>query len=166
MIARSLLLPALALTLLACGAPEPRCPEAPAANAHATPPPAQPAPAAQAAPATPPKMEAFALVILRRGAAWTPEQTPATEELQKQHIGHLVAMARAGKMVVAGPLGDQKDETMRGICLYRTSLDEARALAEQDPAVKAGRLRVEVMTWFTEKGAMTFPIAAEMAKAK
>jgi len=57
-------------------------------------------------------------------------------------------MARAGKPVVAGPLDDQPDPRLRGICLYRTTLEEARRHAEQDPAVKAG-----------EKGAMTFPIA-------
>jgi hypothetical protein len=31
---------------------------------------------------------------------------------------------------------------------------------EQDPAVKAGRLSVEVMTWCREKGALAFPVAA------
>ena len=37
------------------------------------------------------------------------------------------------------------------------SLSEARRLAESDPAVRAGRLRVEVMNWYTEKGAICFP---------
>jgi len=36
---------------------------------------------------------------------------------------------------------DQVDETLRGIGVYNVgSLDEARALAETDPAVVAGRL--------------------------
>jgi hypothetical protein len=46
------------------------------------------------------------------------------------------------------------------MCIFRCgSIDEARELAEADPAVKAGRLRVEVMTWYVEKGRMSFPKA-------
>jgi uncharacterized protein YciI len=110
------------------------------------------------------EMESFQLVLLRRGPAWTPEVTPAVEALQKQHIAHLEAMSQAGKMVIAGPLGDQADPTLRGVCLYRVgSVDEARALAEQDPAVKAGRLRVEAMTWWVGKGYLAFPKAPAAA---
>src|SRR5690242_10338854 len=128
----------LVLTFAASAcASDPKCPR--------TPEPEPSAPAAQPAPKPrDPKdiqLEPYAFVILRRGPAWTPEQTPATEALQKEHLGHLMHMAEIGKMVVAGPFDGQKDETMRGLCLYRTSIDEARALAESDPAVKAGRLK-------------------------
>lgn len=106
------------------------------------------------------EMESFQLVLLRRGPAWTPEVTPAVEALQKQHLAHLEAMHEAGKMLIAGPLGDQADPTLRGVCLYRVgSVDEARALAEQDPAVKAGRLKVEAMSWWVGKGYLAFPKA-------
>jgi len=64
-------------------------------------------------------------------------------------------------MVVAGPFDEQEDEGKRGLCLYRVaSAAEARALAEQDPAVKAGRLKVEVMAWWVEKGAVSFKAPA------
>lgn len=120
--------------------------------------------AEEAKAAPPPGMEAFQLVFLRRGPAWTPQATPETQRIQAAHLEHLGAMARAGKMVAAGPLGDQPDETLRGICVYRAAtLAEARALAEGDPAVKAGRLKVEVMTWWVQKGAMEFPISARIA---
>jgi hypothetical protein len=63
-------------------------------------------------------------------------------------------------MVIAGPFGEQQDPTFRGMCLYKTqTLEEARKLAEEDPAVKAGRLKVEIMAWYTEKGYMAFPKA-------
>lgn len=126
--------------------------------------PEEPRAAPSAAPATRDpaeiKLERYSLVILRRGPSWTPEVTPAVEELQKQHLGHLQAMGKAGKMVVAGPFDDQADATMRGMCLYATPLEEARALASADPAVKAGRLVVDVLTWYTEKGALAFPMAS------
>lgn len=106
----------------------------------------------------PPNMEQYQLVLLKRGPAWTPEVTPATEELQKRHIGHLKKMFEDGKLVLAGPFSDQVEPAMRGGALYRVaSAAEARALAEQDPAVQAGRLVVEVVTWWVEKGYVVFP---------
>jgi uncharacterized protein len=113
----------------------------------------------------PAAMERYSLVLLRRPANGGPKVADA-EALQRQHIGHLQAMARAGKLVVAGPFDDQTDPRMRGMCLYRVGIEEARRLAQEDPAVKAGRLEVEVLTWWVEKGAMTFPIAEAMAAPK
>jgi uncharacterized protein YciI len=113
----------------------------------------------------PAAMERYSLVLLRRPANGGPKVADL-EALQRQHIGHLQAMARAGKMVVAGPFDDQADPRMRGMCLYRVSLEEARRLAQEDPMVKAGRLEVEVLTWWVEKGAMTFPVAEAMATGK
>lgn len=109
-----------------------------------------------------PKMEfeSYQLVLLKRGPSWTPEKTPAIETLQREHLAHLGKMGESGKMVIAGPFGDQADESMRGMCLYRVgSLEEAKALAESDPMVKSGRLKVEALTWYVEKGYMTFPKA-------
>lgn len=127
-----------------------------------------PAPAARAddakpAAPTPPKfeMESVQLVLLMRSPTWRKLPAEEAEALQKQHIAHLTAMGDAGKMVVAGPFSDQADPAYRGVCIYRVgSVAEARALAEQDPAVKAGQLRVEAMTWWFGKGYMTFPKAA------
>jgi uncharacterized protein YciI len=110
-------------------------------------------------------MERYTLVLLKRPTDGG-SKVADPEALQRQHIGHLQAMARAGKLVVAGPFDDQTDPRLRGMCLYRTSLEEARRLAHEDPAVKAGRLEVEAFSWWVEKGAMTFPIAEAMAREK
>ena len=62
-------------------------------------------------------------------------------------------MRRARLMAVAGPIQD--DAAIAGICLYRAgTVGRARRLAEDDPAVRAGRFDVRVMTWFTAKGAI------------
>ena len=123
------------------------------------------APPVPALPADPPfEMETVQLVLLLRAPTW--KKLPAEESaaLQKEHLAHLTTMAEAGKMVVAGPFSDQADPAYRGACIYRVgSVAEARALAEQDPIVKAGQLRVEVMTWWYGKGYMTFPRAGEKA---
>jgi len=121
-------------------------------------------------PATPapPKfeMESVQLVLLMRAPTWKKLPAEESEALQKQHIAHLTAMGEAGKMVVAGPFSDQADPAYRGVCIYRVgSVAEARALAEQDPIVKAGQLRVEAMTWWFGKGYVAFPKAAVPAPA-
>jgi len=103
----------------------------------------------------PPNMERYSLVLLKRPL--NPAPVADLDGLQQAHLAHLSAMHKAGKLVVAGPFGDQPDPRLRGMCLYRTSLAEAKALAEQDPAVKAGRLEVEALSWWVLKGAISFP---------
>lgn len=107
----------------------------------------------------PPAFASYSLVVLMRGPAADKIPADKLEEILQAHLAHLRAMGESGKMLVAGPLGDQPDPSWRGLCLYRTSLEEARQLAEADPAVQAGRLRVEVMTWYVEDGALAFPKA-------
>jgi uncharacterized protein YciI len=123
-----------------------------------------PTPAAAPEATAPPDMESFQLVLLVRGPAWTPEPTAEVMEIQKAHVAHLTKLANEGRIVVAGPFADQDDVTKRGLCVYRVgSIDEARRLASEDPAVKAGRLKVEVMSWWVEKGYMEFPKAPPIA---
>ncbi|MDP7111949.1 MAG: YciI family protein [Myxococcota bacterium] len=106
----------------------------------------------------PDEFEAYTLVLLRGGDAWTAESTPESDALQADHLAHLEAMWNSGKLVVAGPFDEQDDANLRGLCLYRAPLAEARALAEADPSVVAGRLRVEAMTWWVGKGQLAFPL--------
>ena len=57
-----------------------------------------------------------------------------------------------------GPVIDPPDPSLRGLTFYRTgSLEEARRLAEADPAVRAGRLAVDIMTWYCPPGTMREP---------
>ena len=50
-------------------------------------------------------------------------------------------------MVLAGPFGDGGD--LRGLFFYDVkTMEEARELVDSDPAVKAGRLRVELHPWW------------------
>lgn len=105
----------------------------------------------------PAEFDTYEFVLL----CW-PEPRPELDEeaaglLQRQHLGYLASMKAAGHLKVAGPLADQPDDSWRGICIYQVgSPEEARRLAEQDPAVRAGRLRIEAMQWYTAKGAIRF----------
>ena len=104
-------------------------------------------------PASPIKLETAYLGFLTRGAKWTPEQTPATEELQKAHMANIQRLAAMKKLVVAGPFGDNGN--LRGIFVFRAaSLDEAKQLSATDPAVQAGRFVVDVHPWMVPAGVL------------
>lgn len=78
-------------------------------------------------------------------------------EIQDGHLAHLRAMGEAGYALTAGPFDAQSDDKFRGLVFFTVSPDEALRLTENDPAVKAGRLRADVMTWYHEKGSAIFP---------
>ncbi|HEV2885110.1 MAG TPA: YciI family protein [Pyrinomonadaceae bacterium] len=104
-------------------------------------------------PTKPIKFTTAYLAFLTRGAKWTPEKTPATEEIQKAHIANINRLAELKKLVVAGPFGD--NGTLRGIFVFKVaSLEEAKELAETDPAVKAGRLALDVQPWLVPEGVL------------
>jgi|GEM_PF-322526 len=158
----SLLLAALALGAalfldLAPAGAHPAAPPAATATAEGD---ASAAPATEPAPAAgePMELDTYQLVLLKRPAERAELPDEEVARIQAAHLNHIRKMAREGYAVVAGPFGDQDDERLRGLVLYRVgSVEEARRLAEEDPAVRAGRLEVEVMTWYTEKGALAFP---------
>ncbi len=128
--------------------------------------PSAPSPAPKPA-APPPNLEAYQLVILQRPEHPRDYPQDKLEEIQRAHLAHLRELAKAGKLLVAGPLDDQPDPRMRGIEIFRVgSLEEAKRLAGEDPAVKAGRLEPVVMTWYTEKGALAFPLAEKLRKGE
>jgi uncharacterized protein len=108
--------------------------------------------------ASPPEeFDTYSLVLLSR-----PADTPKLDEaeanrLQRLHLGHLATMREQGALLVAGPFSEQWDVTMRGLCLYRVEPEEARRLAELDPAVQQGWFKIDVMRWWTAKGAVQFP---------
>lgn len=104
-------------------------------------------------PSAPIKLTTAYLALLSRGAKWTPEVTPATQEIQKGHMANIYRLAEMKKLVVAGPFGD--DGQLRGIFVFKVaSIDEARTLTETDPAVQAGRLAIAVHPWLVPEGVL------------
>ena len=89
--------------------------------------------------------------FLTRGEKWTPERTPQTEAVQKAHLANINRLAEMKKLVVAGPFGD--NGRLRGIFVFKVAtLEEAKELANTDPAVQAGRLALDVRPWLVFEG--------------
>ena len=98
------------------------------------------------------------LVLLVKGPSWSDADTEANRELMKGHLAHFTALQEQGHLLLCGPFGDRDDPDLRGLCVYRTDVETSRRLAEQDPRVKAGHLKVVAMTFHHQKGAVTYPM--------
>jgi len=107
--------------------------------------------AAEEPPAPQVKMMVYYLVLLYRGPSWTPEETPATRQLQEDHMANIRRLAKEGKLILAGPF--EEDTDLRGLFLLKAaSLQEAQELCQSDPAIKASRLRAEIHSWWGPAG--------------
>ena len=78
------------------------------------------------------------------------------DRLQIEHLTYLRGLRRRGVLIANGPLAEQTDERMRGISIYGLPLEEALELANADPMVRAGRLRVDGARWWTAERAARF----------
>ena len=69
------------------------------------------------------------------------------EELQRKHLKNIMRLAAEGTLIVAGPFLD--DQVLRGMFIFNVkTVEEARTIAETDPAVKAGALVLELHPWY------------------
>lgn len=93
----------------------------------------------------------YQFAFLKKGPKWTAESTPETQKIQEGHMANIQKMGQMGKLMAAGPMGDNGE--IRGIFIFKAaSMDEAKALAADDPAVKTGRLQLEFFSWYAPKG--------------
>ena len=100
-------------------------------------------------------LDAFTMVLLRR-----PKDAPALsekelDELQERHLAYWDSLYGRG-LLVHGPVRGQPDQSVRGFGIWKLTVGEVREVVDQDPLVLAGRLAMEVFTWHTVPGRLTF----------
>ncbi len=96
----------------------------------------------------------ISLLLLRSDAPRFSEEEEA--ELQDAHMAHLADLHEAGHLLAAGPVLGKADRELRGFAILNVDPERARELKEQDPAVRAGRYRIEVYPWLLPAGLITF----------
>lgn len=105
-------------------------------------------------------MSQYVLVFLKRGPN-RDQDSLAAAQIQKEHLANIQRLADERKLVLAGPFLDNGD--IMGIYIFAvSSLEEAQKLTASDPAVKAGRLIMEMHPWY---GSAALKQVYEMHKA-
>ena len=101
-------------------------------------------------PPAPEGMTKYYVALLRRGPSWA-EGTPEAEGLQEKHLANIFQMRAAGDVLQSGPfIGQSGTAALEGLLiLEQPTLEAARDLVAQDPAVQAGRLVAEVIPWLS-----------------
>jgi uncharacterized protein YciI len=96
-----------------------------------------------AAPAPAPAMKTWFLKLIPPRPTFDKDATPAEQALMEQHFHYWKDLTDKGVCIFGGPVLDPRG--VYGVLAIRAaSEDEARALADGDPSVKAGVNRMEV----------------------
>ena len=89
--------------------------------------------------------------ILVRGPKWTAEETEETKKIQAGHMANIGRLSAERKLVLAGPFQDGGER--RGVFIFKVpTLEEAQRLTDTDPAVAAGRLKIQLHKWSVPEG--------------
>ena len=92
-------------------------------------------------------MKSYIFVILKTGTNTSTNKI----EVDKVFAGHMTnmnTMVEAGKLVVAGPIGEN-DKNYRGIFILNVSdMEKAKILLATDPAIKAKFLDYDIFPWY------------------
>lgn len=78
-----------------------------------------------------------------------------------EHLAYQGEMEAQGSLVMAGPLSDETGEEMQGsgLIIYRAaSLEDARALAENDPMHAKGGRSFTIRRWLVNEGSLTVSV--------
>ena len=111
-------------------------------------------------------MRQYVLAILKTGPKDGEVQGDARKAVFKGHFDNMGRLAKEGKLAVAGPFADP-EKKYRGLFIFAVkTVEEAKALAETDPTVKAGVLIVEYVPWYGSASLMLSNELHEKVQAK
>lgn len=105
-------------------------------------------------------MKSYTLVILKTGPSIV-EDKALRDNLFAGHFSNMNIMSEAGKLILAGPLSQNK-QNYRGIfILNTTSEEEVRELLSADPTIAKGIFEVELFTWYGSAALPEYLVAHE-----
>ena len=108
-------------------------------------------------PNIPDAFDVYTMVLLRRSPDAPQVSDDDLDALQARHLAYRADLKKRGVLVANGPLGEQSDESMRGLSIYACDLAEAARLSDGDPSVQAGRLAYDLFEWWVAAGTLAFP---------
>jgi uncharacterized protein YciI len=92
-------------------------------------------------------MKSYILVILKAGTN-NMEKGAARDSIFRGHLKNIGRLAESGKLVIAGPMGDNDKAYMGIFILNVKTISEAKVLLQTDPAVSSGVLDTELYEWY------------------
>lgn len=92
-------------------------------------------------------MKMYVFVILKTGENKITDKH-ITDSLFRGHMANIKRLADAGKLVIAGPMGENEKQVEGIFILNVKTLDEASVILDTDPAIKSKLLAVEMYPWF------------------
>jgi uncharacterized protein YciI len=106
-------------------------------------------------------MLTYQLAFLLSGPNRKAEADAETQKIQAGHMAHIRKMSEAGQLVAAGPF--LEEHRLRGVFVFKLgSLEAAKAVAAEDPAVQAGRLVLDIHPWYVAEGVLPAPKPADV----
>ncbi|WP_066402341.1 YciI family protein [Flavisolibacter tropicus] len=99
-------------------------------------------------------MKKYWLVFLKKGPNRNQSKADS-EKIQAAHLANITRLHEQGKIIMAGPIGNENDVLGIFIMDGKDSTQIASYVAG-DSAVITGRLRFEILPWWTAKGKYEF----------
>jgi uncharacterized protein YciI len=109
-------------------------------------------------------MRQYVMAFLKTGPTKITDKAELAK-LQKAHMQNIERLAKEGKLAVAGPFMD--DKGIEGIFIFNVkTVEEAKALTETDPGIKAGVFAMELHPFYCSAALMEVAATHERIQKK
>ncbi|MEM7752486.1 MAG: YciI family protein [Pseudomonadota bacterium] len=102
-------------------------------------------------------------------AVSTPQKAPDdVKSVLPEHLAYIQSLEVSGQLMMAGPLSDDTGEEMQGagmLVLRAASMDEAHALAANDPMHSTGARAYTLRRWLVNEGSVRVSVGLSTGKA-
>jgi uncharacterized protein YciI len=110
-------------------------------------------------------MKSYVFVLLKKGSS-TITDKKQLDSIFRGHMANIQRLASEGKLVVAGPMGDN-DKNYEGVFVFNTgSIDEAKQWLSTDPAIQSKHLDAELYSWYCTAALQEIPVLHQQVQKK